>query len=88
MEGLARVLAAEYAPRGVRVHCVRVSGIPESRTIRLTSAANAKTMGIAPEAFAARAGSDGSPLTLEAAAAGDRATAWSRPLGPAAVESR
>lgn len=95
VQGLARVLAAEYAPRGVRVHCVRVSGIPESRTIRLTSAANAKTMGITPEAFAARAGSDGSPLTLEAAAAGivaatspDRAGTAGQPIDIEATHER
>lgn len=52
VEGLARVLAAEYAPRGVRVVCVRVDAIPETRTIRLSMAANAETLGIPVEEFA------------------------------------
>lgn len=70
VQGLARVLAAEYTPYGPRVLCVRVAGIPETRTIRLTSAANARTRGVTVEEFrrAAGVGTAASMLTLEAAA--------------------
>ncbi|MCE2970774.1 MAG: SDR family oxidoreductase [Burkholderiales bacterium] len=47
VQGLARVLATEYGPAGVRVLCLRVAGLPESRTIRLTMEANARTRGLA-----------------------------------------
>ncbi|MEW5864987.1 MAG: SDR family oxidoreductase [Pseudomonadota bacterium] len=53
VEGLARVLAAEYAPRGIRVACVRLDAIPETRTILMSMAANAKTLGVSVEQFAA-----------------------------------
>lgn len=70
VQGLARVLAAEYGADGLRVLCVRVAGIPETRTIRLTSAANARTRGLTPEEFGRAAGvaGDAAPLTLAAAA--------------------
>ena len=70
VQGLARVLAAEYAPNGLRVLCVRVAGIPETRTIRLTSAANARTRGVTVQEFgrASGVGAAASVLTLEAAA--------------------
>jgi 3-oxoacyl-[acyl-carrier protein] reductase len=72
VQGLARVLAAEYAPQGLRVVCVRVAGIPESPTIRLTSAAIAQTLGISVEQFQAPAPSAPAkaPLTLAGAARG------------------
>lgn len=68
VEGLARVLDAEYGVLGVRVCCVRVAGIPETRTIRLTSEANARTMGLTAEEFGAHALGHGAALSLGAAA--------------------
>lgn len=71
VEGLARVLQAEHTGSGVRVVCVRVGGMPETRMIRETMAANARTAGVSAEEYAkrlpaARAGL--APLTLSAAA--------------------
>jgi short-subunit dehydrogenase len=71
LQGLARVLAAEYGPAEVRVLCLRVAGIPESRTIRLTMEANARTRGLAAGQFVAEPapGETRASLTLARAAA-------------------
>lgn len=71
IEGLARVLQAEHAGSGVRVVCARVGGMPETRMIQETMAANARTAGVSVEDYAqrlpaARAGT--APLSLNAAA--------------------
>ncbi len=68
VEGLARVLTAEYAPRSIRVVCARVDSIGETRTIQLTMAANAVTAGIPVAEYAERIRRlqvSGHPLTLE-----------------------
>lgn len=41
VEVMTQSLAAEYGPRGIRVNCVRGSAMPETRTIRETSAGQA-----------------------------------------------
>jgi NAD(P)-dependent dehydrogenase (short-subunit alcohol dehydrogenase family) len=38
IEALTRALAGEYGPRGIRVNCVRGSGMPETQTIQQTAA--------------------------------------------------
>ena len=43
VEALTRTLAAEFGPSGIRVNCVRASGMPETRTIRETLANMART---------------------------------------------
>ena len=48
VEALTRTLAAEFGPAGVRVNCVRAGGLPETRTIRETSANMARTFGADP----------------------------------------
>lgn len=45
VEALARTLATEFGPAGVRVNCVRAGGMPETRTIAETTANMARTMG-------------------------------------------
>ena len=52
VEGLARSLAAELGPHGIRVNCVRAGGMPETRTIRETTARMAETMAAAGESGA------------------------------------
>ena len=42
---VARRLAAEFGPAGVRVNCVRAAGMPETRTIRETVARMSRTTG-------------------------------------------
>lgn len=38
LEALTRALAGEYGPQGIRVNCVRGSGMPETQTIQETAA--------------------------------------------------
>lgn len=71
VQGLARVLSAEYEPDGLKVVCARVNAIPSSPTISMTMAANARTMGIPVEQFArsiASLNATGKQLTAEVAA--------------------
>ncbi len=51
IEGLTRVMAAEFGKTGIRVICLNASGMPETRTIQETSICNARTMGISVEQF-------------------------------------
>lgn len=51
IEGLTRSLAAEFGGDGIKVICLSPTAINETRTIRETNAANAKTIGIPPEAL-------------------------------------
>lgn len=51
VEGLTRSLAAEFGMFGVKVICINPTGMPKTRTIQETSAANAATIGIPVEAF-------------------------------------
>ncbi|MBI5085785.1 MAG: SDR family oxidoreductase [Acidobacteria bacterium] len=71
VEGLARTLAAELGPAGIRVNCVRAGGMPETRTIQETSARMAEAAGSGKEA-ASRANTAGilrRPLRLTEVAA-------------------
>lgn len=54
IEYLTRSMAAEFAPAGVRVNCVRGDAMPETRTIPLTSAGMAAIAGVPVEQWAAR----------------------------------
>ena len=76
MEALCRGLSAEVASNGVRVVCVRSTGIPETHTIDVVFGAHAKALGITrvveiPEAARARAAayvittSEGASLHLD-----------------------
>lgn len=49
VEALTRTLAAEFGRAGIRINCVRAGGMPETRTIRETTARMVETMGVAPE---------------------------------------
>jgi NAD(P)-dependent dehydrogenase (short-subunit alcohol dehydrogenase family) len=51
MEGLSRGLSAELGSRGVRVVCLRTTGIPETATIDVVFGLHAKTIGISREQF-------------------------------------
>ncbi len=51
MEALCRGLSAEVASNGVRVVCVRSTGIPETHTIDVVFGAHAKALGITREQF-------------------------------------
>ncbi|MFZ5892553.1 MAG: SDR family NAD(P)-dependent oxidoreductase [Myxococcota bacterium] len=51
IEGLTRCLATEWSPAGVRVACVRASGVQETRRIQLVRAAMARVIGIPEEQF-------------------------------------
>jgi NAD(P)-dependent dehydrogenase (short-subunit alcohol dehydrogenase family) len=52
IEGLTRVLAAEYGMFGIKVICLNPTALAETRTIRETTHANAQTMGIPTEELA------------------------------------
>ena len=45
VEAMGRSLAGEYGPQGVRVNCVRGSGMPETRTIQQTVEGQARLRG-------------------------------------------
>ncbi len=51
IEGLTRSLAAELGPRGIGVICLRPGAMHETRTIRETIEAHARTLGVTLEAF-------------------------------------
>ena len=51
MEGLCRSLSAECGPHGVRVVCLRTTGIPETATIDVVFDLHAKAMGMARGQF-------------------------------------
>jgi NAD(P)-dependent dehydrogenase (short-subunit alcohol dehydrogenase family) len=51
MEALCRGLSSEVASHGVRVICMRTTGIPETHTIDVVFGAHAKTLGITREQF-------------------------------------
>lgn len=51
VEGMTRSLAAEFAPLGIRVLCLRPGGMLETRTIKETVEENAKTAGMPLEVF-------------------------------------
>jgi NAD(P)-dependent dehydrogenase (short-subunit alcohol dehydrogenase family) len=51
IEGLTRVLAAEFAQASIKVICINPTAMSETRTIQETSIANAKTMGVSIEEF-------------------------------------
>jgi NAD(P)-dependent dehydrogenase (short-subunit alcohol dehydrogenase family) len=51
MEGLCRSLSAECGPHGVRVVCLRTTGIPETATIDVVFDLHAKAMGMARDQF-------------------------------------
>jgi NAD(P)-dependent dehydrogenase (short-subunit alcohol dehydrogenase family) len=48
IEGMTRSLAGEFGPAGVRVNCVRGSGMPETRTIQETVAGQIAVSGKPP----------------------------------------
>lgn len=72
IEGMSRSLAAELGRSGIRVVCIRPRAMAETRTIRQTYEANARTLGIEPEAFA-RAVRDAAPPGRPATTLGDMA---------------
>ncbi|NDJ60854.1 MAG: SDR family oxidoreductase, partial [Chloroflexi bacterium] len=49
VEALARSLAGEFGPAGVRVNVVRGSGMPETRTIQETTAGQIDISGQPPQ---------------------------------------
>lgn len=51
IEGLTRVMAAEFGQAGIKVICLNPSALSETRTIQETTQANAKTMGMPVETF-------------------------------------
>jgi NAD(P)-dependent dehydrogenase (short-subunit alcohol dehydrogenase family) len=48
IEALTRSLAGEYGSAGIRVNCVRGSGMPETRTIQETVAGQIELSGVVP----------------------------------------
>ncbi|HKA42694.1 MAG TPA: SDR family oxidoreductase [Burkholderiales bacterium] len=53
MEALSRDLSAEYASQGIRVICLRSTGIPETATIDVVYSLHAKALGTTREQFQA-----------------------------------
>jgi NAD(P)-dependent dehydrogenase (short-subunit alcohol dehydrogenase family) len=51
MESLCRNLSAEVASSGVRVVCLRSTGLPETATIDIVFGIHAKVLGITPKQF-------------------------------------
>lgn len=51
IEGLSRVMAAEFGRAGIRVICLNPTAMPNTRTIRETTTANARTLGIPVQAM-------------------------------------
>ena len=51
MEALCRSLSAEVASSGVRVVCLRSTGLPETPTIDIVFGIHAKALGITPKQF-------------------------------------
>jgi NAD(P)-dependent dehydrogenase (short-subunit alcohol dehydrogenase family) len=51
MEALCRSLSAEVASSGVRVVCLRSTGLPETPTIEVVFGIHAKVLGITPKQF-------------------------------------
>src|SRR5262249_41565366 len=51
MESLCRSLSAELAPQGIRVICLRSTGIPETATIDVVFGLHARAMGITRQQF-------------------------------------
>jgi NAD(P)-dependent dehydrogenase (short-subunit alcohol dehydrogenase family) len=51
MEALCRSLSAEVASHGVRVVCLRSTGLPETATIDVVFGIHAKALGITPQQF-------------------------------------
>lgn len=51
IEGLTRVLAAELGMYGIKVICLNPTALQETRTIKETTEANAKTMGVSVDEF-------------------------------------
>lgn len=49
VEALTRSLAGEFGPSGIRVNCVRGSGMPETRTIQETVAGQIELTGMPPK---------------------------------------
>ncbi len=51
IEGLTRVMSAEFGQAGIKVICINPTSLIETRTIQETNAASAKSMGIPTEAL-------------------------------------
>ena len=51
VEGLTRVMAAEFGRAGIKVICINPTGMGETRTIQETSMECAKTMGLSMEEY-------------------------------------
>jgi NAD(P)-dependent dehydrogenase (short-subunit alcohol dehydrogenase family) len=51
IEGLTRVMASEFGQAGIKVICINPTSLSETRTIKETNAASAKSMGIPAEAL-------------------------------------
>lgn len=64
IEAMTRSLAGEFGPAGVRVNCVRGNAMPETRTIRETSAGIARAFGMEPEELKLPQTALGRPITV------------------------
>lgn len=69
IEAMTRSLSAEFAPAGVRVNCVRGGAMPETSTIRETSAGLARIAGVDPADFPLPPGPLGRGITVAETAA-------------------